>query len=437
LIASRYQKSCDQTTIVSHSWANTDQHCHKLSLSELQDTAPVVAANVGAEVVKDKRTGSIEAEVQSTHKIVCPVKQPPSHGKLAIRSVLKLESQNSQHSFDGTPHTNYTQEATKTYDGHLNNLKALGEARDKVSVLSEYRHPGPSSPAPSTEPAAPGILSIPIDNAGSHLGIGSWASDGNFLDLKPLFSDCLDALPSLSNDEGERALTQHGSESNGSNSGQSECRPSKKGSRTDENGRRKRKRFSAGGGNGDSANDENDENDDGEDSTQRKHDKSFPEFTKKGLLACPFYKNDPAYFAADLFHDGKYFICAARGFPDIARLKYVHQRKFTAFLANKFRREHIYRKHSLPFTCSRCGDIFKSKSALDAHLPVRNPEKIICEIRTLPLSTTKGLTPDMERELRNRSKNGATPTMEAVWIDMYKKLFPGTHIPSSGPCKPL
>jgi hypothetical protein len=72
---------------------------------------------------------------------------------------------------------------------------------------------------------------------------------------------------------------------------------------------------------------------------------------------------------------------------------------------------------------------------LDIHLPVRNTENIICEIRTLPPSKTKGLTPDMERELRNRSKNGATPTMEATWAEIYRKLFPGAPIPSSGPCK--
>jgi hypothetical protein len=98
-------------------------------------------------------------------------------------------------------------------------------------------------------------------------------------------------------------------------------------------------------------------------------------------------------------------------------------------------REHIYRKHSLPHTCSRCGAVFKAKSALDAHLPIRSPEKITCEVRILPLSKTKGLTPDMERELRNRSKNGAGPTMEAIWIEIYKKLFPRSPLPSSGPCK--
>jgi hypothetical protein len=95
----------------------------------------------------------------------------------------------------------------------------------------------------------------------------------------------------------------------------------------------------------------------------------------------------------------------------------------------------MYRKHSLPYTCSRCGDVFKKKSDLDNHLPVRNPEKITCEMRTLPLSKTKGLTPDMEGELKKRSKNGATPTAEAIWDDIYKKLFPGECLPLSGPCK--
>jgi hypothetical protein len=95
----------------------------------------------------------------------------------------------------------------------------------------------------------------------------------------------------------------------------------------------------------------------------------------------------------------------------------------------------MYRKHSLPHTCSRCGDTFKNKSDLHDHLPVRYPEKITCEIRTLPPSKTKGLTPDMEGELKKRSKNGVTPNAEDIWVDIYKKLFPGDPMPSSGPCK--
>jgi hypothetical protein len=107
-------------------------------------------------------------------------------------------------------------------------------------------------------------------------------------------------------------LAQSSSEPDKSSSGQSECRPSKGAS---QNG--KRKRSLGGGGNGEVPNDENDDEDD---STRRTSDKRSAKVLKKGF-ACPFYKNDPVYFAKNLFHDGKFFICAARGFPDIARLK--------------------------------------------------------------------------------------------------------------------
>jgi len=154
------------------------------------------------------------------------------------------------------------------------------------------------------------------------LGIGSWASDGKFPNPEPPFAACLDVLPFLSNDESQSSFTQCGSKSNGSDSGKSESRPSQDANRIGQNRKPgKRRRLLEGGGNGEGTNDENDENDDGDDSTQRTPDKSATEYTKKGLLACPFYKNDPAYFAAGLFHNGKYFLCASRGFPDIARLK--------------------------------------------------------------------------------------------------------------------
>jgi hypothetical protein len=41
----------------------------------------------------------------------------------------------------------------------------------------------------------------------------------------------------------------------------------------------------------------------------------------------------------------------------------------------------------------------------------------------------------MEGELKKRFKKGAAPNTEAIWIDIYKKLFPGEPIPLSGACK--
>jgi hypothetical protein len=196
--------------------------------------------------------------------------------------------------------------------------------------LSQYQRSGlvnaPSSPKRPTKPAAPSMLRTLIDKLSNYLGIGSWALDRNLPDTKPLLEDFVGVLPSLSNVKWDSGLTQCGrSTSNESNSGQSESRSSQDSSGIGQSGKPgKRRRLFDGVGNSEGIhdeNDENDENDDGGDSTQRTPGKSSTEIPKRGLLACPFYKNDPAYFTADLFHDGKYFICAARGFPDIARLK--------------------------------------------------------------------------------------------------------------------
>jgi hypothetical protein len=309
---------------INHPWVKTDEQYDKLST--LVDTAPVCEENVGAEVLKGidwhhNPTDNIKAEAQSNHTVISPVKQESTHGKLAIRSLLKPKPQNLQSSFDGSPYASSTKETSKIYNKRPKDSRALGEARHGVSILSKRQHSGllqaPSSPALSTEPVAPSMLSTPLDKFSR-----SWASDGNFPDQKPLFPDCPVTLTSLSNGEWQNALTQYGNEPNGSNSRQYESRPSKDASRTGKNGRPgKRKRFFEGGRNGEGVNDENDESDDGGDSTQRAPDKSSTEYTKRGSLACPFYKNDPAYFTADLFHDGRYLICATRGFPDIARLK--------------------------------------------------------------------------------------------------------------------
>jgi hypothetical protein len=329
LTVSGDQKSHDPAAVVSHSWVNTDQYCHKLS--ELLDTAPAADENASAELVKNmdwhhKSTGIMKTKVQFNRNDISSGKQQPSHGRLAIRSVVKLEPQNSQHNCNGTALEKSTKEPMNTNDEYINSFRAFGEAWDEVSALGKNQHSGlldaQSSHAPSAEPAAPSMLSTPIDKVSSHLGIGSWALDGNLPNPKSLFAACLDVPPSLSNDEGQSTFTQCGSKSNGSSSGKSESRSSQDANRSGRNGKlRKRKRLYEGGGNGEGTNDENDENDDGDDSTQRTPDKSATEYAKKGLLACPFYKNDPAYFTADLFHDGKYFLCASRGFPDIARLK--------------------------------------------------------------------------------------------------------------------
>jgi hypothetical protein len=305
-----------------HTRDSAGQNCHRLSKS--LDMIPVVSGNVGAEVVKDtdwhhKPEGNIKAEAHPTNNAPSSVKRELSYGELALRSIINPKLQNLQRSSDETPScANLAKETTKRYDESSTIHRVVGEAGDEVSVLSKHQHSGlldvPSSPELDTEQAAPNTLSAPIDKA----GIGSWVSDANLSDSKPPFPHHLEPLNSLSHDERQRTLTQSGSKPSGSHSRQSECHPSKGASGTSQNGTtRKRKRSLGGGGNGEVPNDENDE---GDDSTQRTSDKSPAEYLKKGL-ACPFYKNDPVYFANDLFHDGKFFICAARGFPNIARLK--------------------------------------------------------------------------------------------------------------------
>jgi hypothetical protein len=282
--------------------------------------ALVVSGNFGVEIVKDmdwhyNPKDNIKPKVQPTKNAPSSIKQQPSHGKLAFRPIHKPERQNSQRSFDEAPYANSTKDTTKRYDESSNELRALGEAGDEVSVLNKHQHSGlldaPSSPAFATEQAAPNMLSAPIDK----VGIGSGVSGVKFLDSKSHFLDYLYLLHFLFHNERQRTLAQSGSEANESNSRQSECRPSKGASQNRTTG--KRKRSLGVGGNGEVP---NDENDDGDDSTRRTSDKRSAEYLKKGF-ACPFYKNDPVYFAKNLFHDGKFLICAARGFPDIARLK--------------------------------------------------------------------------------------------------------------------
>jgi hypothetical protein len=331
LTANGDQKLHGQAAIANNSSVNTGRHCHKLpgllglpGLPGLPDKK-VPVADVG-ELVENMDywhhdpIDNPKTRVQSSHNVITPVKLQLSHGELAIRSVLEFERQNSQRSCDdGTPHTVFTKNAMKIYHEFISNFEALREASEKLPGLSKDPYSGllnaPSAPALSASIAAASMLSTPRNKANSHWRFGSWALDGNFPSPNPPFAAWLDVLPSLSNKGGQSTFTQCGSRSNRSNSGQSEYCSSQDASRSGRN-RKPGKRERVEG-----TNNENDDNDEGDNSSQRTPNKSATKYTKRGLLACPFFKNDPAYFTADRFHDGKYVLCASRGFPDIARLK--------------------------------------------------------------------------------------------------------------------
>jgi hypothetical protein len=137
------RKSQEQAAIFNHPWDHADQHYPKPSKSP--DLALAINGNA-AEFQKDidshqKLTGNKNAEVQSDTQLLSPVKQQPSHSKLAIRSILKPKPQNSQHTLDGTPYANPTKEATKTHVEHINHFRALKEP-DEASVWRKCQHSG-------------------------------------------------------------------------------------------------------------------------------------------------------------------------------------------------------------------------------------------------------------------------------------------------------
>ncbi|KAK3384138.1 hypothetical protein B0T24DRAFT_715896 [Lasiosphaeria ovina] len=117
-------------------------------------------------------------------------------------------------------------------------------------------------------------------------------------------------------------------------------------------------------------------------------------------FACPFYQRNPRR------HTG-HRSCRGPGWANVYRIK-----------------EHIYRTHTLPIHCSRCGMIMKSDSQLWEHQ--RQAEG--CQVRLVDLP--EGINNEQEKQLRKKKQR---ETEEDRWLEMYRIIFPdedGDLIPS-------
>ncbi|OCL14408.1 hypothetical protein AOQ84DRAFT_257243, partial [Glonium stellatum] len=115
-------------------------------------------------------------------------------------------------------------------------------------------------------------------------------------------------------------------------------------------------------------------------------------------LACPFFKRNPRLYRGSTFGSRS---CRFPGFTTIHRLKL-----------------HLYRAHSLPIQCPRCGKAFNAESDLDVHL--RSAPS--CEIQeNAPM---QGMSKEQEKKLRSKKRSADVQSEEDKWKAVYRILFP-------------
>ncbi|KAF2102943.1 hypothetical protein NA57DRAFT_71927 [Rhizodiscina lignyota] len=149
-------------------------------------------------------------------------------------------------------------------------------------------------------------------------------------------------------------------------------------------GVQKRRYSSVEDGNRDDQNDEERPN---------KQQRQISELGSPRKLACPYFKHDPCRY-------GNASACSGPGWPSIHRLK-----------------EHLYRRHTRPIACSRCGCQFQSESELFGH----QQQTVPCELNQTRV--LEGLTKDQERELRSK-RTKSNKCTEEKWCRVYRILFP-------------
>jgi hypothetical protein len=129
-------------------------------------------------------------------------------------------------------------------------------------------------------------------------------------------------------------------------------------------------------------------------------------------FACPFLKHNPQRYR-------KAKSCPGPGWNTIPRLKYVALNPVCCNdPANTFTREHLYRCHSLPLRCSRCGDFFTSEDLLNGHqraVPA-------CEVHYFPVS--EGVSVLQKEKVRSRKRVKPDETEAEKWHRLYLILFP-------------
>ncbi|KAI1453871.1 hypothetical protein F4805DRAFT_442063 [Annulohypoxylon moriforme] len=127
-----------------------------------------------------------------------------------------------------------------------------------------------------------------------------------------------------------------------------------------------------------------------------KREKQNKEKDLAKYLACPFAKNDPI----------KHYTCFSRR---LSRIRDVKQ--------------HLARKHTPEFYCSRCSVIFPDQNSLQEH--IGNAAGLFCT----PSSLLDGISQYQRSQLSRKSNSKLSE--EKQWFSMWDIIFPGHERPES------
>lgn len=123
------------------------------------------------------------------------------------------------------------------------------------------------------------------------------------------------------------------------------------------------------------------------------------------LFACPYAKYDSKRYSAANLEELNYRGCSQSYLTDLARVK-----------------QHLYRVHERPqHHCPTCFETFKNQTQCIKHYEMRS-----CASRPCPFTEKMSTEQLMMIKKKNR---GTDPYLG--WYEIYKTLFPGTHLPMS------
>jgi hypothetical protein len=192
------------------------------------------------------------------------------------------------------------------------------------------------------------------------------------------------------------------------------------------------------------------ERDDEEDDPQERDPKKYKEGEHgladgDPLLACPFWKKDPAKYNKHYLSDtntrmNKYGRCEGPGFTTMHRLKYVKPLFLLRVCPTNPSREHLERKHTHA-QCERCGAVFDGSDEptrakrLQDHLRLAVPCELSDTIVQEGISTTQWAT--IRKQVDKKGKGNSRPIGKSTvekWNEIWVVLFPDVLVPSN-PCK--